>query len=482
MRRKTSVGDTIFGRFRIQSLIGEGGQGFVWRGADQVDSTPVAIKELTSESVELRKRFEREMELKLDHPNIIQVRQYGEDGGNYYFVMEFLDGENLATILEKKGRISEAEATRIVRAVADGLSAAHSSNIIHRDIKPENIMVLTDGRVKITDFGIACFLDKERVTRMGATMGTAHYMSPEQVEDVSRVDRSSDVFSLGVVFYELLTGKKPFDADMLGELYVSIITKEPARPREIIPALSPQIETVVVKMLAKRPEDRFPSMEELLSGLPGAPQSPGARTRALQVDGITGAFDPGSAPPAPVAPAAPRPKERTGVPCPACKTVNRLGSSFCAKCGFDLRGKCLNCQSPMATGANFCPRCGHPSVECQSQGYFVGLKGGFSGERLSVDKDFLTMGRHSSNDVSFADGKDDYVSRFQARVYRDRGCVWIEGWDWVKNGVTTNGTFVNGRNVDGKGKVMLRHGDRIRLGDSFFRFEMVEAGSRKSDS
>lgn len=110
----------------------------------------------------------------------------------------------------------------------------------------------------------------------------------------------------------------------------------------------------------------------------------------------------------------------------------------------------------------------------------MGLKGGYVGEKLQVDRDFITFGRHAANDVSFGDGKDEYVSRFQARLYRDKGMVWLEGWDWVKNGITTNGTFVNGRNIDGKGRVALRNGDKIRLGDSFFRFETEAQGSVNS--
>lgn len=467
MRRKTAIGDQIFGRYRVDSLIGEGGQGFVWKGTAS-SGERIAIKELTSESADLRKRFEREMELKLDHPNIIQVTQCGEDQGNYYFVMEYLDGENLAAILEARGRLPEPEATRIVAEVAEGLACAHENNIIHRDIKPENIMVLRDGRVKITDFGIACFLDKERVTRIGATMGTAHYMSPEQVEDVSKVDRLSDVFSLGVVFYEMLTGVKPFDADLLGELYVQIISKEPPPPSKAVAGVGPALDAVIMKMISKRPEDRYQDMEQVLGALGRGVAKPRSAnvTQQVAVPVV-----------APAAPAAPRKKERTGVPCRQCKTVNKLGSSFCAKCGHDLRSKCAHCQNPMSTGSQFCSRCGHPVASGAQRGWLMGLKGGYVGEKIQVDRDFITFGRHQANDVSFGNGKDEYVSRFQARLYREKGLVWLEGWDWVKNGVTTNGTFVNGRNIDGKGRVALRNGDKIRLGDSFFRFETEAPGS-----
>ena len=482
MRHRTAIGDTVFGRFRIQSLIGEGGQGFVWKGVDLVRSVPIAVKELTSDSPELRKRFEREMELTLDHPTIVCVHQCGEESGNYYFAMEYLDGESLSTVLERRGRLPEGEAVLIVRQVAQGLACAHAHCIIHRDIKPENIMILRDGRVKITDFGIACFLDKERVTRMGATMGTAHYMSPEQVEDVSKVDCTSDMFSLGVVFYEMLTGKKPFNAEMLGELYVAIITATPIKPREIVPSLTASVEALVMKMLAKRPEDRFPTMDEFLTALSGGGQAPpsGKEVQNEKADARIGQHE--LATPASRLPGERR-KERTGVPCPACRIVNQLGSSFCAQCGFDLRARCVHCQGSVTTGALFCPCCGHPVAEPTETGCLLGLKGGFAGERLPIDRDFVTMGRHSSNDICFAGDRDEYVSRFQARIYRERGCVWIEGWDWVKNGATTNGTFVNGRNVDGKGRVPIKPGDRIRIGDSFFRYEVspeqMDSGTMK---
>jgi predicted Ser/Thr protein kinase len=467
MRRQTAVGDVLFGRYRVDSLIGEGGQGTVWRGTDGADASAVAIKELTGDSPELRKRFEREMELALEHPGIIQVRHYGEEAGTYFFVMEHLDGQNLSTILERQGRLPEREAARIVGEVARALACAHAENVIHRDIKPENIMVLRDGRVKITDFGIACFKDKERVTRSGATMGTAHYMSPEQVEDVSKVDRTSDIFSLGVVLYELLSGAKPFDAELLGELYLEILTRDPVPLRDRVPGLSEAIQAAVPRMLAKKPEERFQDMDEVLAALQGAGGARGASTGDPATPGTAAA-------PAPAPAAAGRRKERTGIPCPSCRAINRIGSSFCGRCGADLRAACTECSAPLPAGALFCGRCGHPVAAVRppaGPGVLVGLRGGFCGQRIPVDRDFITLGRHQSNDVSFADGRDEYVSRFQARVTRDRGAVWIEGWDWVKNAVTTNGTFVNGRNIDGKGKVALRHGDRVRLGDSFFRYE-----------
>jgi len=458
----TSAGDLVFGRFKVEDLIQEGGQALVWKGSDLETNQAVAIKELTSETSDLRKRFERENSVRLESPFIVQPYQVGEYQGSYFLVMEFIEGQNLKQIIEREGAFESARAGKLLEQIASGLAEAHKNNIIHRDIKPENIMVTPRAEVKITDFGIACFLDKERMTRIGSTLGTAHYMSPEQVEDASKVDASSDIFSLGVVFYEMLTGKKPFDGRMMGELFLAIVSQDPAPLRSLVPTLDPRLESFVLKMLEKSPANRPSGMEEILQGLNGLGLgSPSPRIAAEQGGGEGTVTGKGK-------------KARTGFPCPSCREINPLGTSFCARCGHDMRERCDQCQTRIPPASKFCSRCGAKIDKVVRRAFLIGLKGAFSGERIPIDRDFITIGRHSSNDISFGGGRDDYVSRFHARIFRNKGTYHVEGWDWVKNEATTNGTYVNGKNMDGRGRVGLRDGDRLRIGDSFFRYDALE--------
>ena len=445
--------------FVVDRLIGEGGQGAVYQGRLAPGGKPVsrvvAIKELITESQDLRTRFINEAGLRLEAPpgcsnayeHIAEPLFFGtcslspEERADV-FLLEFIDGQNLKQILADKERLPEQRVLQIIAQIASGLDVAHSNNIIHRDIKPENILVCNNTeRVKLTDFGIACFQSKERLTRVGLTIGTAHYMSPEQVQDASGVDCRSDVFSLGVVFYEMLTGHKPFDSNMLSDLYLKIINDEPAPVHEYARDVSDSTVRLIELMLKKDAAHRPQDMRQVLAALPSS--IPAWRLRVSSM---------------------------SGVPCVQCGEVNAVDAKFCRRCGRDLSMKCGSCKNMLLVTDRFCRKCGTKVTRVSKKAVLVGLKGGFAGKRIALGNDVIRLGRHKDNDLSFA-GHDKYVSRFQARVYRVREQHWIEGWNWINNSITTNGTYVNGVNIDGRGRVLLRAGDKVRIGDSFFRYE-----------
>jgi serine/threonine protein kinase len=231
----------------------------------------VAIKELVippglsgEKAVERRERFYREARAagSLQHPNIVTIYEVGEENGRHYMVMELLEGQNLREILQVKGVLSLDEALNITEQVLNALIVAHSHGVIHRDIKPENIHILPSGIVKLTDFGIARITFEPSLTMEGEVFGTPSYMSPEQIKGLS-LDGRSDLFSLGVVMYEMLSGKKPFTGDSPVTITYNILSQQP----EPIPGLPLPVWEVIRKALEKNPENRFRDAEEMLNSL-----------------------------------------------------------------------------------------------------------------------------------------------------------------------------------------------------------------------
>jgi len=216
---------------------------------------------------EVKKRFFREAEAagKLSHPNIVTIYDVGEDYDLAYMAMELLDGSDLTRYCEKEHLLPAGEVVKIISSVAQALDYAHCSGVVHRDIKPANIMVLTNGEVKVTDFGIARVMTSSS-TKTGAVMGTPSYMSPEQIVG-QHVDGRSDLFSLGVVFYELLTGAKPFVGDNITTLIFNITNSTPAPLNDLAPDIPDNIVSIIDRLLAKDREARFQQGRELASAL-----------------------------------------------------------------------------------------------------------------------------------------------------------------------------------------------------------------------
>lgn len=262
-----------FGPYEIVSEIGRGGMGIVYQALDKANQRMVAIKQLLLDNIdptkrkEFRDRFRREaaMAARLDHPNIVSVFDVEAGAENNYYVMEFLDGHSLRRELEQKGGVMRAsDYAPLLNQIAAGLGYAHNLNLVHRDVKPDNIFILKDGQVKITDFGIARMVDYEQthLTKTGVMLGTLAYVSPEQLQDAKNVDHRADLFSLGVVTYECLSGRPPFNAEGIAQTVIKIISSEAESLHLLSPSVSVETSAVVSKAMRKRARDRFMSVVE----------------------------------------------------------------------------------------------------------------------------------------------------------------------------------------------------------------------------
>ena len=266
-----SAGDVIAGRYELVELIGRGGMSTVWKAEDRLLDRTVAIKvlhEQLTQDEEYVERFRREARsvAQLSHPNIVTVIDRGEDEGSQYIVFEYVAGENLTQLIERSGPLPVRDALLLTLQMARALSFAHDRGLIHRDVKPQNVLLNEDGQAKMTDFGIARSVDVEGVTITGTVLGTSEYIAPEQARG-QRVDALTDVYSVGVVLYELLTGSVPFH----GENFVAIALRHVNEPAPSVlerrPDCAPRVGLAVERAMAKRPEDRFASMEEFCAEL-----------------------------------------------------------------------------------------------------------------------------------------------------------------------------------------------------------------------
>ncbi len=250
-------------RYRIDRLIGEGGMARVYLGRDLVLDREVAIKILRDQYAadeNFLKRFAREGQIAagMTHPNIVSIYDVGHDGPNHFLVMEFVRGPNLKELIHRQGPFSIEGAVFIISQVASALDYAHQRGLVHRDIKPQNILVDRDGNAKVADFGIAKGPRDQNLTETGTGMGTVHYVSPEQARG-GEIGPSSDLYSTGVVLFEMLTKELPFDADTPVGVAMQQVSAEPPRPSSINPNIPPQIDQIVLKALAKDPASRYSS-------------------------------------------------------------------------------------------------------------------------------------------------------------------------------------------------------------------------------
>ena len=263
------IGSFLSDRYEILSKVGAGGMSDVYKAKDHILSRFVAIKVLKQEFSEdssfvTKFRAEAQSAAGLEHPNIVNIYDVGSENGLYYIVMEYVEGITLKTYIEKKGQLSFKESASIAIQVARGIEAAHNKNIIHRDIKSQNIIISTDGKVKVTDFGIAKATSSNTIS--SDVMGSVHYASPEQARN-GFVDGRSDIYSLGIVMFEMVTGRVPFDGDTTVAVALQHLQEEIARPSIYAPDLPISFEKIILKCTQKTPDRRYQTIEELLTDI-----------------------------------------------------------------------------------------------------------------------------------------------------------------------------------------------------------------------
>src|SRR5262249_2710174 len=264
-------GTMLAGRYQIVDLLGVGGMGAVYKAFDRQLTRLVALKTILPEMAgtpTALKRFKQEVLLaqSIVHKNVVRIFDIGEDGGTKFITMDFIEGVDLKNLIKEKGKLPPTEAAGILRQVCQGLEAAHAAGVVHRDLKPQNIMIEKDGHIVVMDFGIARSGESRGATQTGAFLGTPEYMSPEQAK-TENVDARSDIFSIGLIFYELLTGKLPFQGKTVLETMFKRTMERAIPPAEIDATVPKGANDIVNKCLQIEREKRYQSVSELLEDL-----------------------------------------------------------------------------------------------------------------------------------------------------------------------------------------------------------------------
>jgi hypothetical protein len=266
-----TVRELIAERYQVEELVGSGGMSSVFRAHDTLLERRVALKILHEQFArddDYVERFGREARsvAQLSHPNIVTVIDRGEQDGRPFIVFEYIQGENLKEIVDREGRLMPREALGLGIQIGRALAFAHANGLVHRDVKPQNVLLDEDGRARVTDFGIARSVDVEGLTMTGTVMGTSNYIAPEQARG-ERVDSHTDIYSLGVVLYELLVGEVPYAGDTFVAVAMRHVNDPVPSVRERRPEIPPRIDWALQQAMAKRPEDRFETMDDFVAEL-----------------------------------------------------------------------------------------------------------------------------------------------------------------------------------------------------------------------
>ena len=279
-------GQKINDRYEVIRLIGEGGMANVYLAHDTILDRDVAVKvlrgDLASDEKFIR-RFQREAisASSLSHPNIVEIYDVGEDNGDYYIVMEYVPGRTLKSLIKKRGALTIPEVIDIMLQLTAGVATAHASYIIHRDLKPQNVLILDDGMVKITDFGIAVALNSKELTQTNSVMGSVHYLPPEQASGSGSTIRS-DIYSLGIIMFELLTGKLPFKGENAVEIAIKQMKEPIPSVRSKNPDIPQSIENIILKACAKNPKNRYENVLEMRDDLESCMKEEHANDRRIE--------------------------------------------------------------------------------------------------------------------------------------------------------------------------------------------------------
>ncbi|HEY6017855.1 MAG TPA: protein kinase, partial [Gaiellaceae bacterium] len=299
------VGELVADRYELEELVGTGGMSSVFRAHDKLLDRKVALKVLHpqfGDDDEYVERFRREARsvARLSHPNVVTVIDRGEEDGRQFIVFEYVDGENLKNLIDRSGALPLETAVALAHQIARALAFAHENGLVHRDVKPQNVLLNGDGRAKVTDFGIARSMDvKHGMTQTGTVLGTSDYIAPEQAQG-QPVSAQTDVYSLGVVLYELLTGETPFRGENFVAVAMQHINEPPPSARAVRPEVPPRLDAALQRAMAKEPADRFPSMDAFCAELAAILQELGHRDEDDFDTGATMVVPPPAAPaPAP---------------------------------------------------------------------------------------------------------------------------------------------------------------------------------------
>ena len=265
------IGSELIGRYEILARIGGGGMALVYKAYDTVLQRHVAVKVLRDQFVhdeEFIQRFRREARsaASLSHPNVVSIYDVGQDGDIHYIVMEYIEGGTLNDIIKERAPLQPEEATGIAAQICDALSHAHQNGIIHRDIKPHNILINRNGRIKVTDFGIARAVTSSDITQTGAVLGSVHYFSPEHAKGIPQGEKS-DIYSLGAVLYQMLTNRLPFPGESPISVALKHLQEHVEEPRAINPLIPQSLENIILKAMRKDPNERYESASEMLQDL-----------------------------------------------------------------------------------------------------------------------------------------------------------------------------------------------------------------------
>ena len=295
------IGTILGGRYRLIELLGQGGMATIYRARDGQLERDVAVKVLRPEygrDPDFFARFRQEAQsaASLNHPGVVAVYDYGTDPAGPFIIMELVDGEDLASMLRRSGALPPRQAARLTSQIARAIAAAHASGFVHRDIKPSNVLVAREGRVKVTDFGIARAIAEAALTLPGTTLGSVHYFSPEQARGETATP-ASDIYSLGIVLYELLTGRRPWEGDSAAAIATARLTRPVPSPSAVRSGVPPVLEAISRKAMATNAADRFASAEAMADALDrylaeqstAAPTPPTAVADAAAAAGVAGA-------------------------------------------------------------------------------------------------------------------------------------------------------------------------------------------------
>src|SRR6476659_7134872 len=293
------IGQVLGGRYRLIELLGSGGMATIYRATDTGLGRDVALKLLRPEYLrdpDFSARFRQEAQsaASLSHPNIVTVYDYGEDPSGPYIVMELIDGEDLTDILRRSGPLPPRQAARIAAGVARALAAAHGRGLVHRDVKPGNVLIGRDGQVKVVDFGIARAIAEAQVTLPGTTLGSVHYFSPEQARG-EPATAASDIYSLGIVLFEMLTGSRPWEGDSAASVALARLSGPIPDPMTVRPSVPPDLAAITRRALALDPRDRWASASVLADALEATLAPGGSAAAAGAAAAVAGAAAAGPA-------------------------------------------------------------------------------------------------------------------------------------------------------------------------------------------